>query len=93
MHGNRTRRRCNKNQRIAYRYRIDAAGIITGSSFKKAIERIVKIKGEKVKDIQVAFLALNKKGQAGAFAIHKGFSYAIKSNDVEKLIDSKSYFS
>ncbi|MBL7757261.1 MAG: glycosylasparaginase, partial [Chitinophagaceae bacterium] len=51
------------------------------------------IKGAKAKDIQVAFLALNKKGQAGAFAIHKGFSYAIKSNTQEKLIAAKSWFS
>ncbi len=60
---------------------------------KKIIERIVKIKGAKAKDIQVGFLAINKKGQVGAFAIHKGFSYAIKTNEMEKLINSKSWFS
>jgi N4-(beta-N-acetylglucosaminyl)-L-asparaginase len=67
-------------------------GLSPAAACKKAIERIVKIKGEKVKDIQVAFLALNKKGEAGAFAIHKGFSYALKSNDAEKLINAKSWF-
>jgi N4-(beta-N-acetylglucosaminyl)-L-asparaginase len=67
-------------------------GLSPETACKKAIERIVKIKGDKVKDIQVAFLALNKKGQAGSFAIHKGFSYALKSNDAEKLISSKSWF-
>jgi N4-(beta-N-acetylglucosaminyl)-L-asparaginase len=67
-------------------------GLSPEAACKKAIERIVKIKGEKVKDIQVAFLALNKKGQAGAFAIHKGFSYALKSNEAEKLISAKSWF-
>ncbi len=56
---------------------------------KKVIERIVKIKGEKGKDIQVAFLAVNKKGVVGAYAIHKGFSYAIRTNDLETLIPSK----
>ena len=50
----------------------------------------MKIKGAKVKDIQVAFLALNKRGMVGAFAIHKGFSYALKTDGVEKLIPSKS---
>jgi N4-(beta-N-acetylglucosaminyl)-L-asparaginase len=64
-------------------------GLSPEAACKKAIERIVKIKGEKAKDIQVAFLALNKRGQVGAFAIHKGFSYAIKTNDTEKLIDAK----
>lgn len=58
---------------------------------KKVIERIVKIKGNKAKDIQVAFIALNKKGEAGAFAIHKGFNYAIKDNQREELRSSKSW--
>ena len=64
-------------------------GLSPEAACKKVIERIIKIKGTKAKDIQVAFLALNKKGQAGAYAIHKGFSYAIKTNEVEKLIPSK----
>jgi N4-(beta-N-acetylglucosaminyl)-L-asparaginase len=68
-------------------------GLSPEAACKKVIERIVKIKKDKVKDIQVAFLALNKKGIAGSFAIHKGFSYAIKSNDREALIHSKSWFS
>ena len=58
---------------------------------KKAVERIMKIKGDKAKEIQVAFLALNKKGEVGAYAIHKGFSYALKSNNEEKLVKAK-YF-
>lgn len=68
-------------------------GLSPEAACRKVIERIVRIKGEKAKDIQVAFLALNKKGQAGAFAIHKGFSYAIKSSTQEKLINAKSWFS
>ena len=67
-------------------------GLSPEAACKKAIERIVKVKGDRVKDIQVAFLALNKKGQAGSFAIHKGFSYALKSNDAEILINAKSWF-
>ena len=67
-------------------------GLSPEMACRKTIERIIKIKGDKVKDIQVAFLALNKKGQVGSFAIHKGFSYAIKSNEMEKLVNAKSYF-
>ena len=67
-------------------------GLSPEMACRKTIERIVKIKGDKVKDIQVAFLALNKKGQVGSFAIHKGFSYAVKSNEIEKLVNAKSYF-
>jgi N4-(beta-N-acetylglucosaminyl)-L-asparaginase len=65
-------------------------GLAPEAACKKAIERIVKIKGAKVKDIQVAFLALNKKGVVGAFSIHKGFSYALKTQGLEKLVPAKS---
>jgi N4-(beta-N-acetylglucosaminyl)-L-asparaginase len=66
-------------------------GLTPEAACKKAIQRIIKIKGDKAKAIQVAFLALNKKGEIGAYAIHKGFSYAVKNNHEEKLIPSK-YF-
>lgn len=67
-------------------------GLTPEAACKKVIERVIKIKGAKAKDIQVAFIALNKKGQAGAFAIHKGFSYAIKNKNMEQLISAKSWF-
>ena len=66
-------------------------GLTPEAACKKVIERIIKIKGPKAKDIQVAFLAINKKGVAGAYAIHKGFNYAMRTNDGEKLVKSK-YF-
>ncbi|MFI5128835.1 MAG: isoaspartyl peptidase/L-asparaginase family protein [Chitinophagales bacterium] len=65
-------------------------GLSPEAACKKAVERLVKIKGAKAKEIQVAFLALNKKGVTGAFAIHKGFSYALKTEGVEKLVTAKS---
>ncbi len=67
-------------------------GLSPEAACKKAIERIIKIKKEKIKDIQVAFLALNKKGEIGAFAIQKGFSYAVKNDGIEKLVAAKSWF-
>jgi N4-(beta-N-acetylglucosaminyl)-L-asparaginase len=66
-------------------------GLSPGEACKKAVERIIKIKGEKAKDIQVAFLALNKKGEVGTFAIQKGFSYAIKNAGMEKLVAAESW--
>ena len=64
-------------------------GLSPEQACKKAVERIIKVKKEKAKDIQVAFLALNKKGVIGAYAIHKGFTYAVKSNKEEKVYSSK----
>jgi N4-(beta-N-acetylglucosaminyl)-L-asparaginase len=56
---------------------------------KKTIERISKIKGAKAREIQVAFIALNKKGEVGAFALQKGFSYAVKSRSGEYMKEAK----
>ncbi len=56
---------------------------------KKAVERIINRNPERAKTLQVGFLALNKKGEFGAYAIHKGFNYAVKSNNEEKIYDSK----
>jgi N4-(beta-N-acetylglucosaminyl)-L-asparaginase len=67
-------------------------GLSPEDACRKVIERIIKIKKEKAKEIQVAFLALNKKGEVGAFAIQKGFNYAVRSGDTEKLIPSKSWY-
>ncbi len=67
-------------------------GLSPEAACKKAIERIIKIKKDKAKDIQVAFIALNKKGAVGAFAIQKKFSYALRNHNTEKLIDAKSWF-
>ena len=66
-------------------------GLSPEAACKKVIERIVKIKKEKAKDIQVAFLALNKKGQVGTFAIHPGFEYAVRNAADERLIKGKSW--
>jgi N4-(beta-N-acetylglucosaminyl)-L-asparaginase len=60
---------------------------------EKAVARIVKNQPIKSKEMQVGFLALNKNGEYGAFALQKGFTYAVKSNEVDnKLFDAKSYY-
>ncbi|MCU1308674.1 MAG: twin-arginine translocation signal protein [Acidobacteriaceae bacterium] len=58
-----------------------------------AVERIVKKQPQKSKDIQVGFLALNKRGEYGAYCLQKGFNYAVYSNSIKnRLLDSKSYY-
>ena len=59
---------------------------------RKAIDRIVKRDMAKAKTLQVAFLALNKKGEYGAYAIKKGFVYCVRSSGEEKSIPSKYLF-
>ncbi|MFN8291180.1 MAG: N(4)-(beta-N-acetylglucosaminyl)-L-asparaginase [Chitinophagaceae bacterium] len=59
---------------------------------KEAVRRIVKINGEKAKDVQVGFIAINTKGQYGAFAIQKNFTYCVTTNAGTKVFDSKHWF-
>ncbi len=53
---------------------------------REAVERIVKKKPDTAKQIQVGFLALNKSGEYGAFALQKGFSYAVCHRQQHDLI-------
>jgi len=59
---------------------------------RKIIERIVRIKGVDAQKIQVAFIAINKQGVIGTYAIQRGFSYALKNKLTEKLVHAKSFF-
>lgn len=59
---------------------------------RKAIERVVKRDMAKAKTFQLAYLALNKNGEYGAYAIQKGFVFCVKSNGEEKIIPSKYVF-
>ncbi|MFC3550828.1 N(4)-(beta-N-acetylglucosaminyl)-L-asparaginase [Lysobacter cavernae] len=62
---------------------------------REAIERVVRKRPEASKRLQVCFLALNKHGEAGAFALHKGFVYALRddgSGPHDRLHDSASVY-
>lgn len=56
---------------------------------KKAVERIVKRDKQKAKTLQVGFLAINKKGQYGAYAIQQGFVFSVKSEKENQIHQSK----
>lgn len=60
---------------------------------KEAVMRIIKKKPQTAKEIQVGFLAINKKGQYGAYAIQKGFSFAVcNKTDQGLLIKANSHY-
>jgi len=52
---------------------------------REAVERILKKKPH-AKDIQVGFLAVNKAGEVGAWAIQSGFSYAVCDGRKQDLL-------
>ena len=63
-----------------------------GASPVEAIEEVLKriIKANQGRpEFQVAFVALNKKGDFGALAIQKGFQYALYRDGTNKLYDSE----
>lgn len=53
---------------------------------KKAVERIISIKKEKAKDIQVGFIAINKQGEYGGYCIQKGFDFAVCYADDQNFV-------
>ncbi len=56
---------------------------------EEAIARIVK--NQNYKDMQIGYLAINKKGEHGAYAVHPGFNYALHQNGSNILLDSESH--
>jgi len=55
---------------------------------KTAVKRIIKHE-KNVQDLQVGFLAINKEGEIGSFAIHQGFNYAHHDQNGNRMVDSK----
>ncbi|WP_430390301.1 N(4)-(beta-N-acetylglucosaminyl)-L-asparaginase [Dyella sp. 20L07] len=59
----------------------------------EAVMRIVKKRPNASKDLQVGFLAMNRHGEVGAFAIQSGFSYAVcDAQRQDGLVPAKSVF-
>lgn len=58
---------------------------------EEAIRRLVA-KNKGIQDIQAGFLAINKEGEVGGFAVHPGFNYAKATKEGNVLIDAGSYF-
>lgn len=54
-----------------------------------AVERLYKWRKGKVEDKQIGFIAVNKAGETGAFALKPGFNYALRQEDgKDQVLDS-----
>lgn len=51
-----------------------------------AVERMHKLRKGDLENKQIGFIAVNKAGETGAFALREGFSYAIRSEDAKDLV-------
>jgi N4-(beta-N-acetylglucosaminyl)-L-asparaginase len=64
-------------------------GMSPENACKEAVRRVVKNSKDK---FDVAFLAINKKGEHGGFSTKKGFTYCVSTKEGTKVITSKSWF-
>lgn len=65
--------------RIAGSARVVASmrgGMSPGEACREAVQHLVRLRGEALRGEQVGFLALSAAGEAGAFALLPGFTYA-----------------
>jgi len=69
-------------------------GLHPEKACKTAVERILtslKKRNKDAKDFQIGFIAINKKGEHGAWCLQPGFNYAVYSLEINnQLIDAKS---
>lgn len=66
------------------------AGHSPEEACKIAVERIAK-SPKNIQDMQIGFLALNKNGEFGSYALHKDFSYAIQSSSITNELRESKY--
>jgi N4-(beta-N-acetylglucosaminyl)-L-asparaginase len=67
-------------------------GMSPTAACKEAVERILK-KKPGAKTEQVGYLAINKKGEVGAWAIQKGFSYSLCDQaSQDRIVPGQAFF-
>jgi len=67
-------------------------GLKPEAACKKAVERIISRNPEEAKKVQVGFLAMNKKGEYGAYALQDGFTYAVRNGKEETIYPAKHIY-
>lgn len=64
-------------------------GMSPQEACEEAVMRIIR--KQDYKNFQIGYLAINKKGEQGAFCIQPGFNFAVHDKDGGNVYDSKSY--
>jgi len=60
---------------------------------REAIDRVVRKRPEATRSLQVCFLAMNRDGDVGAFALHPGFVYAVHdAHTSDALLESGAVY-
>lgn len=66
-------------------------GMPPQAACEEAIRRIIR-KQKGYREFQVGFLALNREGMVGAYAIHPGFSYVLTRDGAHEMVQAGSSF-
>jgi len=59
---------------------------------EEAVRRLAAKNASQIADMQVGFLAINKEGEFGAYAVHPGFNFAMHHSEAKILKDAGSKF-
>lgn len=62
-------------------------GFTPQEACQKAVERIIS-KHDDLTGLQCGFLAINKKGEIGAYSLYEGFNYAVRHEEMEELVNA-----
>jgi N4-(beta-N-acetylglucosaminyl)-L-asparaginase len=57
------------------------AGMAPQRACEEAVRHVARLRGDAIKGVQIGFLAMDTRGQVGAFALIPGFSYAVTWED------------
>jgi N4-(beta-N-acetylglucosaminyl)-L-asparaginase len=69
------------------------AGMSPQAACEEAVKHIARLRGDAIKGMQVGFLALGARGEVGAYALLRGFTYAVtRHSGVSEVLPSASLF-
>lgn len=70
------------------------SGLDPSAACQRVIERLARLRGDKIADHQVALLALDRRGRTGGYALRPGFTYAVTDAAGQtRLVRADSLFS
>lgn len=69
------------------------AGLSPQAACEEACRHIAQLRGDAIKGMQVGFLALGARGEVGAYALLRGFTYAVtRHSGATEVLPAKSVF-
>lgn len=59
---------------------------------EEVVDRLIRKNRENIEDMQAGFIAINKEGEYGGYAVQPGFNFAVQHQQGNNLEDAESYF-